>query len=46
MGLPCPNIGTGGGNAHGRYEYVVIEEMEKAAELVLRIVERVGADRL
>ncbi|MCR5450376.1 MAG: peptidase T [Solobacterium sp.] len=46
MGLPCPNLGTGGGNAHGRYEYVVIEEMEKAAELVLRIVERVGSDQL
>ncbi len=29
MGLPCPNLCTGGMNYHGRYEYVCIESMEK-----------------
>jgi tripeptide aminopeptidase len=29
-GLPCPNLGNGGGNFHGRYEYCVIEELEQA----------------
>jgi len=34
MGLPCPNIGTGGYNAHGRYEYVVLEEMETIKSII------------
>ncbi len=38
MGLPCPNLFTGGHNAHGRFEYVVLESMEKATELVLEII--------
>ena len=29
MGLPCPNLGAGGGNFHGRYEYCVMEELEE-----------------
>src|SRR5699024_3926718 len=29
MGLPCPNLGTGGYNAHSRYEYVSVQDMEK-----------------
>ncbi len=37
MGLPCPNLFTGGYNAHGRYEYISIPEMRRSAELVLRI---------
>ncbi len=37
MGIPCPNLGTGGQNCHGRYEYCVVEEMEKAAELIVKI---------
>ncbi len=39
MGIPCPNLGTGGQNCHGRYEYCVVEEMEKAAELIVKIAE-------
>ncbi len=39
-GLPCPNLGNGGGNFHGRYEYCVLEELEQAARLVRRIAER------
>lgn len=38
-GLPCPNIGTGGCNCHGRYEYVSINSMHKGVELLLKIVE-------
>ena len=40
MGLPCPNLGTGGGNAHGRYEYCCINELEQASELIRIIVRK------
>lgn len=38
MGLPCPNIFTGGHNAHGRYEFAVLESMEKAVKTILNIL--------
>jgi tripeptide aminopeptidase len=38
-GLPTPNIFTGGHNAHGRYEYIPVESMEKAVEVILKIIE-------
>ena len=38
MGLPCPNLPTGGGNYHSRFEYVSVDAMEKCAELVIEIV--------
>ncbi len=38
MGLPCPNLPTGGGNYHSRYEYVSVDAMEKCVELILEIV--------
>ena len=38
MGLPCPNLPTGGGNFHSRFEYVSVDAMEKITELVLEIV--------
>ena len=38
MGLPCPNIFTGGHNFHGRYEFAVVETMEKAVETIVGIV--------
>lgn len=38
-GLPCPNIFTGGHNAHGKYEFIPIESMEKAVEVIIKIVE-------
>lgn len=41
-GLPCPNIFTGGHNFHGRFEYIPIQSMEKATELVLRIVQKIA----
>ena len=36
-GLPCPNIFAGGENFHGRYEYVPIQSMEKAVEVIVNI---------
>ena len=39
MGLPCPNIFAGGHNFHGRYEYVPVESMIKATEVICKIVE-------
>ncbi|KMQ63909.1 peptidase T [Chryseobacterium sp. BLS98] len=38
MGLPCPNIFAGGMNFHGPYEYVALESMEKATEVIINIV--------
>jgi len=38
MGLPCPNIFAGGMNFHGPYEYVALESMEKAMEVIINIV--------
>ncbi len=39
MGLPCPNIFAGGHNFHGRYEYVPIESIIKATEVICKIAE-------
>lgn len=36
-GLPCPNLGTGGYNAHGKYEYVSINAMKQCVELLIEI---------
>lgn len=40
MGLPCPNLGTGGHNCHGRFEYACIQEMDLTVELLIRIAIR------
>ncbi len=39
MGLPCPNLFTGGHNYHGKYEFIPLESMEKAIQLVVEIAE-------
>ncbi|WP_442847434.1 peptidase T [Leeuwenhoekiella sp. H156] len=39
MGLPCPNIFAGGHNFHGRFEYVPVESMLKATEVIIKIAE-------
>ncbi len=39
MGLPCPNIFNGGHNYHGRYEFIPVESMEKAVQVIVRIAE-------
>lgn len=38
MGLPCPNLCTGGENYHSRYEFVPVEDMERCTEMLLEIV--------
>ena len=42
-GLPCPNIFAGGLNFHGRYEFVPIQSMEKAMNVVIKIAELVAS---
>jgi tripeptide aminopeptidase len=39
MGLPCPNIFAGGLNFHGRFEFIPIPSMEKAMQVIIKIVE-------
>ncbi len=40
MGLPCPNLCTGGGNFHSRYEYVCVQSMEKVTQLLVMLAEK------
>jgi len=42
MGLPCPNIFAGGHNFHGRFEFVPVQSMQKAVEVILKISELVA----
>jgi tripeptide aminopeptidase len=37
MGLPCPNLFTGGHNFHGRFEFIPVPSMEKASDLLVEI---------
>ena len=39
MGLPCPNLGTGGGNFHGKLEYCCVEEMDQAVDCMKYLVQ-------
>lgn len=41
-GIPCPNIFTGGHNFHGPYEYIPVNSMIKAVEVIVRIAEKVA----
>lgn len=41
MGLPCPNLGTGGFGFHGPYEHVTVEGMDLCVEMMLKIVDHV-----
>jgi len=38
MGLPCPNLFTGGHNYHGRFEFAVLSHMEKSVETIVKII--------
>jgi tripeptide aminopeptidase len=38
-GLPCPNIFAGGHNFHGKYEYVPVESIQKAVDVIVKIAE-------
>ena len=40
MGLPTPNIFTGGENYHGKFEYVSVDVMEKAVQVIIEIARR------
>lgn len=40
MGLPCPNICTGGENFHGKFEYVCVQSMEKIVELLIKLAQK------
>ncbi len=42
MGLPCPNIFAGGMNFHGRYEFLPIQSLRKASEVIVKIAELVA----
>lgn len=44
MGLPCPNIFAGGHNFHGRFEYVPVESMQKAIEVIVNIAQLTASD--
>lgn len=39
MGLPCPNLCTGGENYHGRYEYACVQSMEKTTQILIRLAQ-------
>lgn len=38
MGLPCPNLGTGGHNFHGHFEYVCVQSIEKCVQVLIELV--------
>lgn len=40
MGLPCPNLCTGGANFHGKYEYACVQSMEKVTELLVLLAQK------
>lgn len=42
MGLPCPNLCTGGENFHSRFEFVSVESMDKITDLIIKICEDVA----
>ena len=45
MGLPCPNLCTGGHNYHGKYEYVCVESMEQTVNILTEIVKSFGVGK-
>lgn len=42
MGLPCPNLGTGGYNFHGPYEFVSIQEMNQTVEILVQLIKNIA----
>ena len=42
MGLPCPNLCTGGANVHSRFEFACVQSMEQVTELLVRLATRYG----
>jgi len=46
LGIPCPNLGTGGHNFHSVYEYICLEDMEKACEILISIVKQFSKNKM
>lgn len=46
MGLPCPNLCTGGHNFHGKFEYITVQALERTTELLFTIVKKFEAGTL
>ena len=44
LGLPCPNLGTGGHDFHGPHEYITIQSMDKATEVLVRLAAKFAAE--
>jgi tripeptide aminopeptidase len=44
MGLPCPNLSTAGYNAHGRFEYVAVQSMDKMVDVIVNVVMLTAAE--
>ncbi|MBE6644758.1 MAG: peptidase T [Ruminococcaceae bacterium] len=44
MGLPCPNLCTGGENFHSRFEFISVEAMEKISDILVKIIENAVKD--
>jgi len=42
MGLPCPNLGTGGHNYHGPYEYASIQEMDQSVDILKKVIRKIA----
>ncbi len=45
-GLPTPNLFTGGHNYHGRYEFIPIQSMAKAVDVILKIITLYAGSKL
>lgn len=46
MGLPCPNLGTGSHNHHGKFEYAVAEEMDKCVDTIILIAKKYATRKI
>ena len=46
LGIPCPNLGTGGHNFHSIYEYICLEDMEQASEILISIVKQFSKNNI
>jgi tripeptide aminopeptidase len=41
MGLPCPNLCTGGANFHSRFEYIPTEDMQRITDMLVQLLTQV-----
>lgn len=46
LGIPCPNLGTGGHNFHSIYEYICLEDMEKTVEILISIINQFNKEKI